>query len=107
MACCAFAIFLLSQLFAPFRALARRLGIARQWRPDAAVEWRPGAAAMPVRRRKWPRVLAAILVFDLAALGLVGAATAATAKADQSARATSAFEQAIHKSICGSLGWRY
>lgn len=106
MACCAFAIFLLSQLFAPFRALARRLGLAREWRPDAAVEWRPGAPAPLARRRKWRRIIAAFIAFDLAALGLVGAATAATSDTAQAVRATSAFEQAIHKSICGSLGWR-
>lgn len=48
MACCAFALFCLFWLTAPFRALARRLG--RQPRVDAAVLWVPGAA--PVRRRR-------------------------------------------------------
>lgn len=106
MACCAFAIFLLSQLLAPFRALARRLGLAREWRPDDAVEWRPGVPMPAAQPRKWRRIVAAFIAFDLAALGLVGVATAATSDAAQTARATSAFEQAIHKSICGSLGWR-
>lgn len=106
MACCAFAVFLLSQLFAPLRALARRLGLARQWQPDAAVEWRPGVPTDRPRARIWKRLLVAFIAVDLAGLGLVGAAAAATSPAGQPADTTFAFEQAIHKSICGSLGWR-
>ena len=40
MACSAFAIFLQARIFAPFRALARRLGLVRAWQPASAAEWR-------------------------------------------------------------------
>ncbi len=106
MACCAFAIFLLSQLLAPVRTLARRLGIVRAWRPDAAVEWRPGQPQATPKILKWKRIVVVLVAVDLTALGLVGAAAAATSDAARTARSESALEQVLHKSICGSLGWR-
>lgn len=106
MACCAFAIFLLAQIFAPFRALARRLGLARDWQPDAAVEWRPGTR-MPARKgRNWLKLALGVIAVDLALVGVVGAAAATTSAGVTQARATTAFERAVHKSICGTFGWR-
>ena len=54
MACCAFALYLLSQLLLPFAALRERLGFAPRHLPSVAVAWAPGQpavafAAMPAR----------------------------------------------------------
>ncbi|GEO01048.1 hypothetical protein NSE01_28800 [Novosphingobium sediminis] len=96
MACCAFAIYLVSLVLWPLRRMLR-LGREPQWQADPAVEWRPGAPATPRR----PSVLRRALQTLLLALGgtAVLAGTAAVA-APQQARS---LESAIHASICGEL----
>lgn len=112
MACCAFAIFLVTQMLAPFTALARKLGLASQWRPDPAVEWRPGVAAPKVRKpRKWARIGLGVLALDAGILALISMPAAASLPADRSSAIVNAqLEAKIHASICGRLGvseqWR-
>lgn len=47
LACCAFALFLVTQLLIPLRWLAARLGLEREQKPDAATLWQPTYAAAP------------------------------------------------------------
>lgn len=108
MACCAFAVFLLMRLLAPFRAAARRLGLRSAVRMDAAVAWRPGvsAPAMPIpalTRPLWRRLLA--LEAALLAL-LAGPAVASSDNAAHLSRPDPAIVALIHKNICKPLGWR-
>lgn len=108
MACCAFAIFVLSQLLVPFRAARRWLGFKDRWRPDAAVEWRPGVPM--VRRgplRHWKLFLAATLAFDVAVLSIlsVPAASADEQVAAQPAN-TLEVERLLHAAVCKPMGWR-
>lgn len=94
MACCAFAIYLVSLVLWPLRRVLR-LGRAPQWQADPAVEWRPGAPATP----RQPSVLYRAVRTAFLALGgtAVLAGTAAVA-APQQARS---LETALHASICG------
>lgn len=107
MACCAFAVFLLMRLLAPFRAAARRLGLGGAMRMDAAVNWRPGqlAPAMPISapRPIWRRLLAA----EAALLALLaGPAVASSDTPTHLSRPDPAIVALIHKNICKPLGWR-
>ncbi len=121
MACCAFAVFLLSQLLLPVRTAARWLGLSghaqSQGRPvDAAVAWQPGAAALAAspalpawQRPGWRRgrIFATIVAIDLLLVGLLaqtGVLAALPQLAPEGTRAA-AFEQALHSSICGARGW--
>jgi hypothetical protein len=108
MACCAFAIFLVTQLLAPFRTLARKLGLGGQWKPDLAVEWRPGLPVSIARKpRRWVRVGLAAIAVDAGLVALVAMPAAASLPASRSpAEVTSEIEAKIHASICGPLGWR-
>lgn len=109
MACCAFAVFLLMRLLAPFRAAARRLGVAGAPRMDAAVAWRPGLTAPasalppPSARPLWRRLLA--LEAALLAL-LAGPAVASAEGPARIDRPDPAIVALIHKNICKPLGWR-
>lgn len=108
MACCAFAVFLLAQLLAPFRHLAARLGLRADWQPDAAVAWNPGVAAAPARRLSWRQLMLAILAFDIALLAffrLTGAAADMPRIFTPQTNAA-AFEEALHRSICGPASRR-
>ncbi len=108
MACCAFAIFLVAQLLAPFRALARMMGFRQEWKPDLAVEWRPGVSLPASRKpRKWLRVGLAAIAIDAGLVALVAVPASASLPSDsQTAAVTSELEAKIHASICGPLGWR-
>lgn len=99
MACCAFALYLLSQLLLPFAWLRERLGLARAPAPSAVVAWSPFAPSPPVVRRR-PRltrpVFLAILAIEFGAAGAV----AAYAQTDPPPETASPFEQALHQAIC-------
>ena len=101
MACCAFALFLVAQLLAPFRALARALGWSGTWVPDPAVEWRPGLVMdRTVRASKVKRGLGAVIAIDLllfAALGSSGIGTNGAVAAQASGP-----DAVVHAYICGS-----
>lgn len=96
MACCAFAIYLVSLVLWPLRRVLR-FGRAPKWQADPAVEWRPGAPSAP----RQPSVLRRAFHTALFALGgtAVLAGTAAIA-APQQARS---LESALHASICGEM----
>ena len=98
MACCAFAIYLVSILIWPLRRLLR-FGRPPRWQADAAVEWKPGQS-MPVRRARRRVTRAAV------ALGL-GGVLAASAGAAVSAPAyggDTALRQTIMNTLCGTFG---
>lgn len=99
MACCAFALYLLSQLLLPFAWLRDRLGIARAPQRSAAVLWSPHAATpVPAPRRPFllrPAVLA-ILALEFGAAGAV----AAYARTDPPPASASQFERTLHEAIC-------
>ncbi len=101
MACCAFALFLVTQLFAPFRALAKLLGFSGSWVPDPAVEWRPGIVMeRPVGASRFKRGLGAFVAIDLAMLAVLGTVGASTSSI-QAEQARGA-EAIMHAYICGS-----
>ena len=106
MACCAFALYLVSQLLLPIAWLRDRLGLARAAAPSATVLWSPyapspsGPSPSVVTARPRPRLLRpaflGILALELGAAGAV----AAYARTDPPPETASAFEQALHQAIC-------
>jgi hypothetical protein len=97
MACCAFAIYLVSMLIWPLRRLLR-FGKPPRWKADAAVEWKPGQP-MPVQRARGRLTRAAV------ALGLGGvlAASAATAISTPASDADTTRQTPMTK-MCSSFG---
>lgn len=101
MACCAFALFLVAQLLAPFRALAKLFGFAGNWVPDPAVEWRPGIVTeRPVRASRIKRGLGAVVAMDVALLAVLG--TVGTSTNSMQAEQARGVEAIMHAYICGS-----
>lgn len=101
MACCAFALFLVAQLLAPFRAMAKALGWSANWVPDPAVEWRPGLAMERGRRGfSVKRGLGAVVAIDLIFFAALSSSGMTTNGASYSAR--SATDMLVHAYICGS-----
>jgi hypothetical protein len=104
LACCAFAVFLLTQLLVPFRALGRLLGWSRAWQPDTAVVWRPGAAMAPPRApRRRLQLYGAMLAVNTAlflTLANTGLLAQAPRIAPEGTRAA-ALEAILHARICG------
>jgi len=111
MACCAFALLLLSHVLAPFRAVVRLLRPALAWQPDASVAWSPHLSPVqPARRsrRPWPAI-AILAAADLAILALpagtslspwsIGGSPAAKSPPGASAD----LEALIHASVCGRI----
>lgn len=101
MACCAFAIYLVTLLVWPFRRLLR-FGREQAWQPDAAVEWHPGQAASARQVRPHPsRWATAVLV-----LGVGGALAASAGASMISDMATNEAQlrPAMVASLCGSIG---
>ena len=112
MACCAFAVFLVMRLLAPFRALFRSIGLAPAPRVDRAVAWSPSATALapPKRQQGRPGLLSrpVLLAEALLLAGLAGPAVASTnpPATELSQAADPAIVALIHKNICTPLGWR-
>lgn len=96
MACCAFAIYLVSLVLWPLRRVLR-LGRAPQWQADPAVEWRPGGPPTPLRPSVLRRAICTML------LGLGGTAVLAGTAAIAAPQQARSIESAIHASICGEL----
>jgi len=112
MACCAFAVFVLSQLLAPFVWLRRRL-FGDRVVPNAAVAWSLGdtgaaieSTAASVSRRVLTRartLLYAAVAIELA-LGAAALAYVAPARGGEAWTEAAAFEGAWCRGIVNMLG---
>ena len=104
MACCAFALYLLSQLLLPLAWLRDRLGLAPAAEASASVAWSPYASQpagppLPLARRR-PRLTRPQFLANLALeLGAAGA-VAAYARTDPPPESASQFERTLHEAIC-------
>lgn len=106
MACCAFAVFLLLNLLAPFGWLRRfRRGGSRPngSRPNRAVAWRygqetPAPAVAP--RPRWRRAVAGVVTVELLAATALAAYWLAPAPADHDAAADWDALVALHTVWC-------
>lgn len=108
LACCAFAVFLLSQLLAPFAWVRDRLWGAPRAGPNTAVTWSPGDAAAPARRpfrlRAGPRrAIVLILLLETVAVGGSVAAATLVARADAGS-VERRLERALHDAVCRATG---
>lgn len=100
MACCAFALYLLSQLLLPFAWLRERLGLARAPQPSLSVRWSPYATTMAAPSARRPLLLRpAVLAVVALELGAAGA-VAAYARTDPPPASASQFERTLHEAIC-------
>lgn len=116
MACCAFAVLLLSQLLLPLAQLRERLFGAPAARADKAAAWRPGMVAVtagsPRRLPRFGRALAATACLELAlftGLALGAMSLPALSSANEAAAPSSgvlADIEAIHTNICSKLGFK-
>jgi len=105
LACCAFAVFLLQQLLAPFAWMARRLWGKPGARPNDVVAWRPGMGVTPTLPRRFRCRPALALVFAFEALVIGGSVAAATLAARGHAPPSEQqFLNALHASICRAMG---
>lgn len=96
MACCAFALYLLTQLLLPLRWLRDRLFGAPKQTMSASVAWAPGMPVVPPARRSRTRpVLLAIIAAEV--LGVAAYAAPAT-PVDEAALFTQ-----FHQSLCASV----
>lgn len=103
MACCAFAVFLLSQLLLPFRRVRAALFGEPAGRVNASVAWSPGAAlaGKPVgelKKRTIGRRMAALAIIEV--LMMTGAVSAGVFAPEP----VSDGWAAIHLPICRGLG---
>ena len=103
MACCAFAILLVSQLLLPFRAAARFLGWTPKQLPDRGVMWRPGQVTVPQARPRWIRIAfgiagtnAALVIFFTQAGGFDSSSRLAPPGTQ-----AAALEAVFHAAVCG------
>ena len=96
MACCAFALFLLTQLLSPLRRLRDRLFGVPPAVASPAVNWSPGAAApVPARRSRLKPLLLAVIAAEVAG---VAAYAAPATPVDEAALFTQ-----FHESLCASV----
>jgi hypothetical protein len=103
MACCAFAVFLLTQLLVPFRWVHARIFGEPRSRPNAAVAWSPEAAKGGQERKAGGRSKAfgrgVAIAASLELLLMTGAVFVAS-----DAVREPPFIEALHTSICHGLG---
>lgn len=102
MACCAFAVFLLSQLLMPVRWLMERLGIEEAARVNVSVRWSPAAAPETgVANTMHPLVKGVALAAALELLFAGGAIAAGSAIVNRFVSVEpSGFAARIHQTIC-------
>lgn len=110
MACCAFAITLLTQLLAPIRVLLQCLGYTPATAPDASVVWAPDAAPIASEQavRRHGQIFLALIALDLALFAifrLTGAGDLIPRVASPGSNAARV-EALIHRSICGQSSRR-
>jgi hypothetical protein len=113
MACCAFAVFLLSQLLLPFERVRALLFGEKAERDNPAAAWTfgiPSAAitpSFPSHRRRFAHALALAagveLVFVAGAVAFVSTAQT-PAEQQQAGMSEKAFLDALHNSICRTFG---
>ncbi|MCF8470818.1 MAG: hypothetical protein K9G30_08535 [Parvibaculum sp.] len=113
MACCAFAVFLLSQLLLPFTRLRGLLFGAPAPTPDDAAGWTPGMAASPPSRPrtfiKMKRALAVAACLELALMSgvVLGGMSLPAFSSDTAQSGMLADIETIHTTICGVFGLTY
>ena len=110
MACCAFAVFLLSQLLLPLAKLREWLFGVPAAKADAAAAWRPGMAAESPRSFRFGHALAVTACLELALVsglalgGMSLPALSVTGAAETASAGIFADIEIIHTTICGKLG---
>lgn len=115
MACCAFAVFLLSQILWPVRGLYTRIAGERVYR-DPAASWRPDGDTASARNpqpglpgARFRKRVALLLLAELSlGGGIAGAASAGlwpAAEATDPSSISRTFD-ALHAPICSALGLR-
>jgi hypothetical protein len=104
MACCAFAVYLLSQLLWPLRWLRERLFGTSISPVSQAVAWSPNATNAQQRLSgwRWKPALMVLLIAEIAGLGV--AASAASQTAARSGQPSVELLEALHKSLCSAIG---
>ena len=107
MACCAFAVFLLTQLLAPFLWMRRKL-LGETRRDNPAVAWSPGAptSARPARRSRFRTALYVVVGLELAA-GAAAFAWVLPPSPSAAASAAAIEAAAFDGSWCGGLFARW
>lgn len=115
MACCAFAVLLLSQLLLPLAKLREWLFGAPVATTDKAAAWRPGMAAAhegPRRFQRFGKAIAVTACLEFAlftGLALGGMSLPALSSTSEAAAPSSgvlADIEAIHTNICSKLGFK-
>ncbi len=103
MACCAFAVFLLSQLLLPLRWVRDRVFGAPIATANASVIWSPAAIAAPVQRRplNWRPVFIVVLLAETAGFG-VAVHAAVTTQPPVARNAQQLFAE-LHGSLCSAV----
>jgi hypothetical protein len=107
MACCAFAVYLLSQLLLPLRWFRDQIRGDRPVAVNAATAWSPGGATLafvrssPSRSADRRPLLAAIVGIEAAALLIAAAAMPVPTSA---ASGEQNLVAALHAPICSALG---
>lgn len=104
MACCAFAVYLFSQLLWPLRWLRDRLFGAPAQIVSASVAWSPNSTNAAQRRSyaRWKPAVVVLLVAEVAGLGV--AASAAGLTAAHSEQPSAELLEALHTSLCSAIG---
>lgn len=103
MACCAFAVFLLSQLLLPLRYLRVFFFGEPEARANAAAAWTPASLA-PVKARRRVSLTGSLAVAVCIDLLLMTAAVSAGAFSAGKLPQELILIQGLHKSICHGLG---
>ncbi len=97
MACCAFALYLLTQLLLPLRWLRDRLFGVRAPVASATVAWSPGVVAARASRPRWRPLVLAIMAAEVAGVSFALASPAAAVADDAAILAQ------LHRSLCAAV----
>jgi len=97
MACCAFALYLLTQLLLPMRWLRDRLFGVPAPVASAAVGWSPGVVAARASRPRWRLLVLTVMAVEVAGVS-VALASPAAAVADDAAILAQ-----LHRSLCAAV----
>ena len=102
MACCAFAVYLLSQLLFPLHWLRDRLFGVPPAIANVAVTWSPETPIVAESQwpRRWTPALLLLIVAEVAGLGV---AARATSMAPSAAQPSVEYLEALHRSLCSAV----